>query len=147
MRHFNIEDRSKINRYLRNLTERVMKDSIKISEHFYRNMPHLFLDMYDCSTSVNKKNLLEFLLESPKKIGMQIAAPPLFYRNHGLIPIKESHISVRFSNNCIFVDIFSCKPFDIGVATNYALDYFKPQTFDIDLLYRAKLAGIYKPIQ
>jgi S-adenosylmethionine decarboxylase len=138
MRQFNIKDHNKIDRYLRNLTERVMKDNIKISKHFYRNMPHLCLDMHDCSTSVNKKNLLEFLLESPKKVGMQIAAPPLVYRNQGLIPIKESHISVHSSKNHIFVDIFSCKPFNIGVATNYALDYFKPMTFQIELLYRNK---------
>ena len=138
MRHFNIEESDEIDRYLRRLTQKVKKANVKISEHFYSNMPHLFLDMYNCSTSVSKRNLLEFLLESPKRIGMQIVAPPLFYRNHGLIPIKESHISVHSSNNCVSIDIFSCRPFDIRVVTNYALEYFKPQTFNIELLYRAK---------
>ena len=53
MRHFSIKERSKINKYLGNLTGRVRKENIKISEHFYRNMPYLFLDMYDCITSIN----------------------------------------------------------------------------------------------
>jgi len=88
---------------------------------------------------INRKNLLKFLLESPNKIGMKICASPLFYRNHGIIPIKESHISVHSFESHIFADIFSCKPFDIKAATNCSLNYFKPQTFDICLSGHAKL--------
>lgn len=135
MRHFNVKNR-KFKEYLKTLTDKVLKDNVKISEHCYRNMPHLILDIHDCSTSINKKTLLEFLFESPKKIGMQICASPLVSKNHWIIPLKESHISVHYSNEILYVDVFSCRPFDIEAITNYTLEYFTPQTFEIELLYR-----------
>ncbi len=102
--------------------------------------PHLTLDMWRC----DKKKLTDlthvyFLLDSlPEKIGMTKIAPPqvLSYPGKegsfdrggitGFVLISESHITIHtFENQAhAFVDIFSCKNFDVDYAVDILIKAF-----------------------
>jgi|GEM_PF-3535073 len=142
MIYFNVKDEN-LKKYLRELTDRAFAKSVKIAEHVYRNMPHLLLNIYDCDISINKKNLTQFLSEMPQKIDMKKLSLPLVSDNMGVCLLRESHISVHSFDDYVCVDIFSCKPYNVEVATNYTIDHFKPRTLEIELLYRAEKLGYY----
>ena len=107
--------------------------------------PHLMLDLWEC----NKKKLTDlthayFLLDSlPSKIGMTKIAPPqvLSYPGKegsfdkggisGYVLIAESHITLHTfeEQGHAFVDIFSCKKFDIDNAVNILVNAFEAKRY------------------
>jgi S-adenosylmethionine decarboxylase len=100
--------------------------------------PHLTLDLGDCD--VNKLNSLEvcfdFLYDLPIIIDMNKITQPYVFRYEGRFPeeagitgcviIAESHISIHTYplKAFAFVDVFSCKPFDVDKAKEYIIKYF-----------------------
>lgn len=96
------------------------------------------LDLQKCS----KKRLcdlgfiFEILSTLPEVIGMTKITQPYVFPYSGLVPedcgitgfvvIAESHISVHtFSDkDFVFVDVFSCKGFDISKAEKYLVKAF-----------------------
>ena len=116
--------------------------------------PHLMLDLWEC----DKKTLTDlthtyFLLDSlPGKIGMTKIAPPqvMSYPGKegsfdkggmtGFVLIAESHITIHtFEDQAhAFIDIFSCKTFDIDFALNYLVKAFKAKKYKKRLLDRGE---------
>ncbi|UCD03970.1 MAG: S-adenosylmethionine decarboxylase [Candidatus Woesearchaeota archaeon] len=141
-KYFKVGD-SNMTVFLKDITDKLSKDCVKIDEHAYRNMPTLTLRLYDSLN--NQKSLENFLQELPQKIGMQSCgnyiiknSKFIFLKDNGYIFLKESQATVFYRTDGAFVNIFSCKPFDIETAVKYAIECFKPKSLDIDLLYRAK---------
>ena len=101
--------------------------------------PHLTLDLSECNQA--KLSDLDFifnLLSSlPDQIGMTKITQPYVFPYLGLVPedkgvtgvviIAESHISIHtFSDkNYIFIDVFSCKDFDVEETANIIIEAFE----------------------
>ncbi len=120
--------------------------------------PHLTLDLYGC----NKRKLsdhsfiYELLDELPSKIGMtKISVPsvssfagnPLGKKDSfdkggvsGFVLIAESHITVHtfIAQNSVFVDIFSCKNFDIEKAERYLIEAFEAKKSEKNIFDRGR---------
>ena len=104
--------------------------------------PHLMLDLGECSpTILNDLNACFNLLNDlPEKIGMTKITQPYVFRYSGLIPedagitgvaiIAESHISLHTypQKHFVFVDLFSCKPFDVEAAKDYIISFFQSKS-------------------
>jgi S-adenosylmethionine decarboxylase len=105
--------------------------------------PHLMLDLNECDSAIlnNLELCFNFLNELPPKINMTKITQPYLFRysnpdtdNEGLtgfVIIAESHISIHTypKKNYVFVDLFSCKPFDTDEAKNYIVEYFKSKSY------------------
>ncbi|HCK99733.1 MAG TPA: adenosylmethionine decarboxylase [Candidatus Marinimicrobia bacterium] len=114
--------------------------------------PHLMLDLNNCDPEIlNDLNACYQLLNDiPEKIGMtKITRPYVFryegsYENDdgitGVVIIAESHISLHTypKKNFVFVDLFSCKPFDVEEAKNYIIEYFKSKSPKVHLQIRGE---------
>ncbi len=101
--------------------------------------PHLMLDLNDCDPAVldSLEACFKLLNELPPQIGMTKITQPYVFRYEGRFPgdegitgvviIAESHISLHTypQKKFVFVDLFSCKPFNVDKARNYIIDYFK----------------------
>jgi S-adenosylmethionine/arginine decarboxylase-like enzyme len=99
----------------------------------------LILDLYDCDPKVirSKKKLQEFVdqlcrLIQMKKYGRTII--PHFGHNHpkaagySLVQLIEtSSITGHFSElwNSAYINIFSCKPFEVQKTTKFTKDFFR----------------------
>ena len=112
--------------------------------------PHLTLDLNDC----NQEKLGDFdlvfdvLNNLPNKIGMTKITQPYVFKYSGLVPedkgitgfvvIAESHISIHTfqEKNYVFIDLFSCKPFNYGYAQQYLIDTFESKKPTINVLMR-----------
>lgn len=95
--------------------------------------PHLMLDGYGCAKAkLEDLNLIYRILdELPARIGMTKIMPPYVFKYSGVKPedwglsgfvlIAESHISIHTfpEKSFVSVDIFSCKSFDAGFASDY----------------------------
>lgn len=108
--------------------------------------PHLMLDLSNCDPErLNDLDLcFDLLNQIPDQIGMTKITQPHVFRYKGLVPedegitgmviIAESHISLHtfpLKHFC-FVDIFSCKPFDVERGKKLFVDAFgssKPEVF------------------
>lgn len=104
--------------------------------------PHLMLDLNDCDSEVldNLDACFKLLNELPPKIGMTKITQPYVFRYEGRFPgdegitgvviIAESHISLHTypKKKFVFVDLFSCKSFDVETARTYIIEYFKCQS-------------------
>ncbi len=103
--------------------------------------PHLTLDLRGCDrTAITDLNVVfDFLQELPNRLGMTIIDPPKTMRYSGLVPedwgvtgsvtIAESHCffhSFPDRDGYVFIDVFSCKPFDVKKAVSYIMDVFSP---------------------
>uniref|UniRef100_A0A6M3KF90 Putative S-adenosylmethionine decarboxylase n=1 Tax=viral metagenome TaxID=1070528 RepID=A0A6M3KF90_9ZZZZ len=113
---------------------------------------HLILDLKCCDNTLLKDYNLVFnvLSELPEKIGMTKITQPYVFPYSGLIPedkgitgiviIAESHISIHTfqEKEYCFIDIFSCKHFDIEYATQFLIQLFKPKIYDINCIKRGK---------
>jgi len=100
--------------------------------------PHLTLDLGDCDVTIlNDLNIcFAFLNELPSRIGMNKITQPYVFRYDettpeecgvtGFVVIAESHISLHTypEKKFVFVDVFSCKPFDIKEAEKYIVSFF-----------------------
>lgn len=100
--------------------------------------PHLMLDIWGCD--ISKLSDLEvcykFLDTLPGLISMTKITQPHVFHYSGLVPedkgitgaviIAESHISIHTFpiKDYAFIDIFSCKPFDIDLAISVCEEIF-----------------------
>jgi S-adenosylmethionine decarboxylase len=124
-----------------------MKESLK--EQFG---PHLMLDLRKCCGEKLKdyKHIFSVLDELPDKIGMTKITQPYVFPYSGLVPedkgitgtviIAESHISIHTfqEKDYCFVDVFSCKDFDVEVAAKYIIDAFESKEYDKHVVERGK---------
>jgi len=115
--------------------------------------PHLTLDLRGCKetdrlTSIEQGAL--FLNELPDVIGMTKLMPPYVFRYSdcdkvdmgvtGFVVIAESHISLHTYENrdYVFVDIFSCRPFDVDVVTDFVVCWFESEDYDKRVTMRGR---------
>ena len=103
--------------------------------------PHLMLDLWECNKNklTDLQHVYSILDSLPEKINMTKIAPPQVIPYPGtpgsfdkggisaFVLISTSHISVHtFEEQAhVFVDIFSCKPFDIDKAINILMKAFE----------------------
>ncbi len=114
--------------------------------------PHLMLDLMECNTEkLGDYNLVfDVLNDLPEKIGMTKITQPYVFPYSGLVPedkgvtgtviIAESHISVHTfqeKDHC-FVDVFSCKHFDVDFAAEYLINAFESKRYDKYVVNRGK---------
>ena len=115
--------------------------------------PHLTLDLKNCNR--NKLSdinfVFDFLNTLPSKIGMtKITAPYVFkYDGRGIqkewgitgfVIIAESHISIHTypEKDYVFIDVFSCTPFNVEDATKHIVDAFEAKKVDKGMVMRGK---------
>ena len=103
--------------------------------------PHLILDLSACNPDKldDLDHCFNILNELPDEIGMTKITQPHVFRYSGLVPedegitgvviIAESHISLHTfpRKNYAFVDVFSCKHFDVDHAKRYIIDAFESE--------------------
>lgn len=112
--------------------------------------PHLTLDLNQC----NPQKLSDFdlvfdiLNELPDLIGMTKITQPYVFKYSGLVPedkgitgfvvIAESHISIHTfqEKGYVFVDLFSCKPFNYEYAEKYLIEVFESKKPTVNVLMR-----------
>lgn len=111
--------------------------------------PHLMLDLNGCDVArLDDLDLcFKVLNELPDRIGMTKITQPHVFRYSGLVPedegitgvviIAESHISLHTfpRKNYAFLDVFSCKPFDIDLGRDYLIEAFAsrdPEVFVVE---------------
>jgi S-adenosylmethionine decarboxylase len=113
-----------------------------MKKHIYGYGPHLMLDLNDCNSAIldDLEACFRLLNELPEKIGMTKITQPYVFRYSGLVSedegitgvtiIAESHISLHTypQKNFVFVDIFSCKPFDVEGARDYVVQFFQSKS-------------------
>lgn len=114
--------------------------------------PHLMLDLSDCNTDkLSDYNLVFSVLnELPGKIGMTKITQPYVFPYSGLVPedkgitgtviIAESHISIHTfqEKDYCFVDVFSCKDFNVEYAAEYLIDIFESKKYEKHIVNRGK---------
>ncbi len=114
--------------------------------------PHLTLDLYGCNKEKisNLKYIYDILDQLPEVIGMKKISPPniVFYPGSegtfdkggisGFVLIATSHISVHTftEQEHAFLDIFSCKDFDVEKAEKYLIEKFEAKKVDKNLFRR-----------
>lgn len=112
--------------------------------------PHLTLDLNDCNPDKLSDFDLVFdvLNNLPEKIGMTKITQPYVFKYQGLVPedkgitgfvvIAESHISIHTfqEKKYVFIDLFSCKPFDYTYAEQYLIQLFESRTPTVQILNR-----------
>lgn len=112
--------------------------------------PHLTLDLSMC----NKDRLSDYnfvfklLNELPEIIGMTKITQPYVFPYSGLVPedkgitgmviIAESHISIHTfeEKDYVFIDVFSCKGFDVELAKKYFIEAFEAKESVINVVER-----------
>lgn len=116
--------------------------------------PHLTLDLYDCDAGIldSQEQIFKVLDELPTVIGMhKLIAPQLTpyagrpdsFDKGGIsafVLIAESHMTIHTfkAQRHAFIDIFSCKEFDIDKAIDYLSAVFKPKRIEKTLFMRGK---------
>jgi len=114
--------------------------------------PHLVLDLADCNfTTLNSiDECFKFLYTLPEIIGMTKITQPYVFRYPGKFPedggitgmviIAESHISVHTYplKGYAFVDVFSCKNFDVEKTKNYVINFFTCKNPISSITYRGE---------
>ena len=112
--------------------------------------PHLTLDLTGCPKEILENYELHFnyLKTLPEMIGMTPIIQPYVFPYSGLVPedrgitgiviIAESHLFIHSfqEKNYTFIDIFSCKDFDVDKAVEYTLELFKPTSFTKNIVER-----------
>lgn len=112
--------------------------------------PHVTIDLKGCPKNVlSNYNLhFDFLKSLPTLIQMTPITQPYVFPYSGLVPedkgitgiviIAESHISIHSfeEKGFAFIDIFSCKEFDVDKAVKIIIDTFKPESYDLNVVKR-----------
>lgn len=120
--------------------------------------PHLMLDLRDCKQEkLSDYNLVfDILHDLPGKIGMTKITQPYVFPYAGVVPedkgitgtviIAESHISIHTfqEKDYCFVDVFSCKDFDVELAADYLVKAFESKDFDKYVVNRGRNFVRYK---
>ncbi|MDD4957200.1 MAG: adenosylmethionine decarboxylase [Candidatus Omnitrophica bacterium] len=114
--------------------------------------PHLMLDLRSCNPDKlgDYELIFNTLNDLPDKIGMTRITQPYVFPYSGLVPedkgitgtviIAESHISIHTfqEKDYCFVDVFSCKDFDVEYAARYLVDTFESGDYDKHIVSRGK---------
>ena len=117
----------------------LQEDLWKMDNRTYGYGPHLMLDLGDCNPTIldDLDACFKLLNDLPKRIGMTKLTQPYVFRYSDCIPedegitgvtvIAESHISLHTypRKRFVFVDLFSCKPFDVEGARDYIIQFFE----------------------
>jgi S-adenosylmethionine decarboxylase len=113
-----------------------------MTKQTYGYGPHLMLDLNDCNPAIldDLEACFRLLNELPEIVGMTKITQPYLFRYSGLIPedegitgvtiIAESHISLHTypRKKYAFVDLFSCKPFDVQGAKDRIVQFFESKS-------------------
>ena len=109
---------------------------------------HLVVNAGDCDPVAlrSKSVIAAFAEQLVKEIGMVAYGPPRVVmfgegnkRGYTLVQlISTSNITAHFveETNDIYLDIFSCKNFDVKVALRLFRETFAPKTVEVQLLSR-----------
>lgn len=117
-----------------------------------RRPVHLTIDA--CTTRrLTESDVYYFLKEAPEQLDMTRIQPVVVAEHegdlHGYCLIAESHISLHAENTGrVFVDFFSCKPFDRERATAFAIE--KLNLTDVKtyaITERLNLSGPSTPVE
>ena len=114
--------------------------------------PHITIDLKGCPKEIlsNYDLHFDYLKNLPELIQMTPITQPYVFPYSGLVPedkgitgiviIAESHISVHSfeEKGYSFIDIFSCKDFDIDRAIRITKEIFKPEDWEINVVKRGK---------
>jgi S-adenosylmethionine decarboxylase len=114
--------------------------------------PHVTIDLIGCPKEILSDYELHFnyLKMLPVLIEMTPIIQPYVFPYSGLVPedigitgiviIAESHLSIHSfeEKGYSFIDIFSCKGFDIEKALEITLNTFKPKNHEVNILERGK---------
>jgi S-adenosylmethionine decarboxylase len=114
--------------------------------------PHLTLDAVGCPKELlmDLDRLAKFLDKLPESIGMTKIMPPYVFRYCGLVEedagisgvvlLAESHASCHFFEHkeTAFLDIFSCKDFDVQKAIAEFSAIYKPVRTEHRLFSRGR---------
>ncbi len=114
--------------------------------------PHLMLDLRKCAKEKlsDYDHIFNVLYELPKAIGMTKITQPYVFPYSGQVPedkgitgtviIAESHISIHTfqEKDYVFVDVFSCKDFDVEKAAEYVINAFESKDYDKHIVNRGK---------
>ena len=114
--------------------------------------PHLMLDLKKCSREKlsDYNHVFNLLNDLPEKIGMTKITQPYVFPYSGLVPedkgitgtviIAESHISIHTfqEKDYCFVDVFSCKDFDVDLAAEYLINAFESKSYDKNVVNRGR---------
>ena len=112
--------------------------------------PHVTLDMRQCNRHKlsNVEGVFNILNDLPDHIGMTKITQPYVFPYSGLVPedkgitgmviIAESHISIHTfaDKDYVFVDIFSCKSFDVDKAIQFVVDAFEAKKVTTNIVNR-----------
>lgn len=112
--------------------------------------PHLTLDLNDCNPAKlgDFDLVFDILNRLPDMIGMTKITQPYVFKYSGLVPedkgitgfvvIAESHISIHTfqEKNYVFIDLFSCKPFNYDFAQEYLINAFESKSPTVNVLMR-----------
>ncbi|MFC1483662.1 adenosylmethionine decarboxylase [Candidatus Neomarinimicrobiota bacterium] len=115
--------------------------------------PHLLLDLENCNSDDlgDQKFVSDLLSNIAKQIGMRIILGPhvIAYNGQeleaqgitGFLVLAESHISIHtFSNvGYVYLDIFSCKQFDVEKAKAFIINALKPDKYHEDIKFRQSI--------
>lgn len=107
---------------------------------------HAMIDISDCDTScLSDLNLIfSVLYDLPQLIGMTRITQPYVFPYSGLIPedkgvtgfvvLAESHCSIHTfqEKDYAFIDIFSCKPFDVDFTVDFLKQKFNAKKITIN---------------
>ncbi len=114
--------------------------------------PHLTLDLNECDSDklVDVEFLTNLLREVPGKFGMKAISEPVikgwldeFAKTPGytgFVILAESHFSLHTfpDSNYVFLDIFSCRGFDVETAADYLIKVFGSKKFEKNVIQRGK---------
>ncbi|MFH1395055.1 MAG: adenosylmethionine decarboxylase [Candidatus Omnitrophota bacterium] len=114
--------------------------------------PHRILELNEFNGDKLKDYSLIFsiLQDLPEKIGMTKITQPYVFPYSGLVPedkgitgtviIAESHISIHTfqEKDYCFVDVFSCKNFDVEFAAEYLIEAFESKKYERYVINRGK---------
>jgi S-adenosylmethionine decarboxylase len=113
----------------------------------------LVLDCFGCDEAVccDLDKGYEFLDKICQRLAMTKQTQPYIFKTcettfpgkpgySGWVPIIESGIQIHTSanNRFISVDVYSCKPFDETVVTDFVKEWFEPVQVETCFLYRGK---------
>lgn len=100
----------------------------------------LIIDLKGCDLSdLSKEKLTEFFVTLCNKIDMKRHGEPVFWEDHSGIPHLHGVSAIQFIETsdivahplpmlkAVYLNIFSCKEFDINVALNFCKEFWRAQ--------------------
>ena len=104
---------------------------------------HLMVDCFECAPEklTDSAAITAVLDEFPAKIGMTKISPPYVFRCDekvkgglsGVVLIAESHITIHTfpDQSQAFIDIFSCRDFNMSFAVEYLTNFFEAKRHSV----------------